>query len=309
MAQAISGLGTLNTYPEYFPVGLQKATEDFYGIPANQTIFVGGSDQAVELVLKAFSRKVDASHVMRRSYKHFEVFSQIHDTPVKHYSAAEFFELSDQQGIIYVVNPNNPTGEYYSLEKIQRLIDRNPLAIILIDEAYIEFSDQPSMIAKLQEHRNLIVIRTLSKAFGLASAKCGFLFASENMTRLLEQYHNKKSTGVFSNIAAELALKNTERMKAYVASVNAMKQRFYETLDVSRHSQTNFESVSVSDSEAFIQISEACGFVFRDLSKAYGIALTFRLTFPSLRHEERFMRFTTELMRRGLITNVGITNA
>jgi histidinol-phosphate/aromatic aminotransferase/cobyric acid decarboxylase-like protein len=309
MAEAILSMGSLHTYPEYFPASLRAATEEFYGISEEQILFCGGSDQAIELVLKAFSAKADSTHVMIHSYKHFEVFSHIFETSVKHYTADRLFEISDAEGIIYIVNPNNPTGEYYEVEKIERLVDRNPSAVILIDEAYIEFSGKESMVKKTSKYQNLIVTRTLSKAFGLASAKCGFLFANKKLLWLLEQYHNKKSTGVFSNIAAELALRNKERMMAYTQSVGEVKKRFYETLKSSKNSATNFECLTVKDPDAFCKLAEDYGFVFRDLSTSYGISATFRLTFPSMQHASHFLALTDQLIAQGNIVSVGVSNA
>lgn len=309
MAEAILSMKSLHTYPEYFPSSLRAATEEFYGVSEAQTLFCGGSDQAIELVLKTFSAKADNTHVMTHSYKHFEVFSHIFETSVKHYTADRLFEISDAEGIIYIVNPNNPTGEYYEIEKIERLVDRNPSAIILIDEAYIEFSGNESMVKKTSKHENLIVTRTLSKAFGLASAKCGFLFANKKLLWLLEQYHNKKSTGVFSNIAAELALNNKERMMAYTQSVCEIKKRFYEMLKSSRSSSTNFECLTVKDPDQFSKLAKDYGFVFRDLSASYGINSTFRLTFPSMKHGSHFLAFADQLIAEGHIVSVGVSNA
>jgi histidinol-phosphate/aromatic aminotransferase/cobyric acid decarboxylase-like protein len=308
IAEAIISQAALNIYPEYFPTSLRAQVEGFYGVPTAQTLFCGGSDQAIELVLKAFSSKADSSHVMNHSYKHFEVFSHIFETQVRHYSTAEFFEIVDAKGIIYIVNPNNPTGEYYDAQKIERLIDRNPSAVILIDEAYIEFSGKDSMLQRTSHHQNLIVTRTLSKAFGLASAKCGFLFANKKLIWLLEQYHNKKSTGVFSNIAAEMALRHNERMFGYTESVIELKRRFYEVMKTPIKSATNFECLSVNDAEAFCKLARDYAFVFRDLSTSYGIRSTFRLTFPSMKHGKNFLAFAEQLMARGLVASVGVSN-
>ena len=100
ISKALHTFHGLNSYPEYFPKSLRVLVKSFYGASDEEVIFCGGSDQGIELVIKAFHRLASATYTMKFSYRHFEIFSSFFEKPVKKYSTENFFTLSNTSGII-----------------------------------------------------------------------------------------------------------------------------------------------------------------------------------------------------------------
>ena len=120
--------------------------------------------------------------------------------------------------LVYICNPNNPTGELVPEDTIGFLLKANPEVLFLIDEAYVEFSGG-AIDALVNEYGNLIVSRTFSKAFGLANFRIGYLVSSIDNIRLLTDARNSKNISTFAQVAALSALEDRQSMDGYVKQV------------------------------------------------------------------------------------------
>jgi histidinol-phosphate aminotransferase len=190
----------LNRYPEPQPRALVESLAELYGV-ASSSILVGrGSDEAIDLLTRAFCRAGrDAVLVCPPTFGMYSVSARIQGAEVLQapLRAADGFAL-DEEGLIerctaavkliFLCSPNNPTGNLLDEAAILRLAHRLcGRALVVVDEAYIEFATRPSLARLVAERPNLAVLRTLSKAHGLAGARCGALIADPEIIALLRK--------------------------------------------------------------------------------------------------------------------------
>ena len=177
----------LNRYPEPQPARLRRAMAALYGVAAENLIVTRGADDAIDILVRTFCRAgEDAVSICTptfSAYAHFAALAgaRVIEAPLDaefDFSAARFLEqVSSEAGLklAFVCAPNNPSGNVVPLAEVERVCRALPDTIIVLDEAYIEFSEQESGASRAAETENLVVLRTLSKAYGLAGARVGCL--------------------------------------------------------------------------------------------------------------------------------------
>lgn len=183
--------GNLNRYPDPYQIALKEKLSILKNI-APENIFVGnGSDEVIDLAFRIFCNpNKDKVIVCPPTYGMYEVSANINDVEVISIPLDEKFLLdldkilTTDAKMIFLCSPNNPTGN--NLENIEKII-QNFNGIVFVDEAYIDFSSQESLLQKVNEYPNLIVSQTLSKAWGRASIRVGIAYAS----REIITYYNK----------------------------------------------------------------------------------------------------------------------
>ena len=143
-----------------------------------------------------------------------------------------FCKIIDEKepSLIYICNPNNPTGTQHSVSYIESMLNKYPTILFLIDEAYAEFSGITAKDLVLR-YENIIISRTMSKAFGMANFRFGYLLASENNINYISSIRNPKNITTFAQEAAIGALSDIPYMKAYVKEVNKAKEMFLKGID------------------------------------------------------------------------------
>jgi len=194
----MGGTGALNRYPDPQPAELVRRLAALYGVAADQVLVGRGSDEAIDLLVRAFCRAgQDAVVISPPTFGMYSVSAGIQDAAVVEVPLRADFSL-DVDGLlarttgrvklVFVCSPNNPTGNLVPLAMIERLAaaltDR---AVVVVDEAYIEFAGAPSAAALLARYDNVVVLRTLSKAHALASARIGTLIADADIVALLRR--------------------------------------------------------------------------------------------------------------------------
>jgi histidinol-phosphate aminotransferase len=163
-----------------------------------------------------------------------------------------------QPQLIYITNPNNPIGYQIDNEGLKKILDAAKAihALVIADEAYYEFSGETSL-ALLQQYSNLIIIRTFSKAFGLAGIRLGYLLANEEVVAELNKVYNPKDVTMLSASVGEYMLNNYDKIQKYVDEVNSNKEIFYEYCRQNniRHypSKANFVSYEVDNAAGYIK--------------------------------------------------------
>jgi histidinol-phosphate aminotransferase len=183
-----------------------------------------GSDECIDLLIRAFcTPKEDNIIICPPTYGMYEVYAHINDVPVKGVPLSPGFQLNLEgieesidvrTKIIFLCSPNNPTGNSLDREDIEIILN-NFDGVVVIDEAYINFSRQRSFVAELKDYPNLVVMQTLSKAWGLAALRLGMIFASSEIIEVLNKI---KPPYNINEPAQELALKALDNLE----EVNAM---------------------------------------------------------------------------------------
>lgn len=185
-----------NRYPDPLQWQLKNKLSSIKGIPS-KNIFIGnGSDEVIDLAFRIFCEPgKDNVIICPPTYGMYKVCANINDITAKEVYLTNNFQL-DVEGILnaidsnskllFICSPNNPTGNNMNRAAIEILINNFP-GIVLIDEAYINYSRQKTFLQELTEYENLVVMQTLSKAWGLAALRLGLAFASENIIELFNK--------------------------------------------------------------------------------------------------------------------------
>jgi histidinol-phosphate aminotransferase len=185
-----------NRYPDPYQSALKAEIAKIKGVQTDQIFLGNGSDEAIDLLYRAFCNPgKDNVILLPPTYGMYEVSANINDVEIRKVALTADFQLQAEQimaaadshtKILFVCSPNNPSANKAKREDVLFLL-KNFKGLIVIDEAYIDFSDEPSFTTELENFPNMLVLQTFSKAWGLASLRLGMAFASNEIIRILNK--------------------------------------------------------------------------------------------------------------------------
>ena len=223
-------------YPSTFNEKLMQALSRYTGMPEANLQYFGSSDSLHEYIARAYLGEGKKVLVLWPSYDNFRLTAESSGAVLCYSEMNADFEFSLKQlredlaredpSMAYICNPNNPTGTLIPSDCVEELIRDFPETMFLLDEAYIEFSGAASSCRLVQDHENLLVTRTLSKAFGLANIRFGYLVASEANIQAISRIRNPKNITTFTQAAAAAALEDADYMRAYAREVMSAREIF-----------------------------------------------------------------------------------
>ncbi|CAL4326164.1 histidinol-phosphate transaminase [Buchnera aphidicola] len=189
---------SFNRYPECQPKELISYYANYANVSCDQVLVTRGADEGIELLIKAFCEPgKDAIIYCPPTYDMYGINARIHGVKIKEIpTIKDSWQLDllniksnlNSVKLVYICNPNNPTGNIILKQDLISLLKMTlGHCLIIIDEAYIEFSPQESMTRYLNAYPNLVILRTLSKAFALAGIRCGFALAKKNIINILNK--------------------------------------------------------------------------------------------------------------------------
>ena len=210
-----------NRYPDPLQWKFKQKLSEIKGIPP-QNIFVGnGSDEVIDLTFRIFCEPGKSSIITcPPTYGMYKVCADINDVKVKQVNLTEDFQLNLEKilesidantRLLFLCSPNNPTGNNLNRLDIESLINNFP-GIVIIDEAYINYSKQKTFLQELTEYENLIVMQTLSKAWGLAALRLGIAFASGKIIDLFNKVKPPYNINLASQQLGVRALSGIEQV-------------------------------------------------------------------------------------------------
>ena len=213
-----------NRYPDPLQWELKRKMSPIKKVEPENMLLGNGSDECIDLLIRAFCNpKEDNIIICPPTYGMYEVYAHVNDVPVKEVPLTTAYQLNlealeqaidENTKIIFFCSPNNPTGNSLNREDIEMVLN-NFDGIVVVDEAYINYSRQRSFIAELKDYPNLVVMQTFSKAWGLAALRLGIIFASKEMVDVLNKI---KPPYNINQATQELALKALDNLE----DVNAM---------------------------------------------------------------------------------------
>ncbi|MCS6161378.1 histidinol-phosphate transaminase [Shewanella baltica] len=228
-------LSKLNRYPECQPPQLISAYSEYSGVSASKIVASRGADEAIELLIRAFCIPgVDSIACFGPTYGMYAISANTFNVGVKALNLSAEYGLptsyaEDVRGakLVFICNPNNPTGTVIDKAIIEQAIKALPDSLVVIDEAYIEFCPEYSVADLLESYPNLVVLRTLSKAFALAGARCGFMLANEAVVEIIMRVIAPYPVPLpVSEVATQaLSSAGVARMKVQVAQLNEQGAR------------------------------------------------------------------------------------
>jgi len=186
----------INRYPDFQPDNLLNAYSEYCGLERSQVLATRGADEGIELIIRSFCRAYqDNILICPPTYGMYAISAENHGAGIVKVplvnNQLDVTALAKQLGkvkVVFLCSPGNPTGNLLSKEDIVTAIELfKDNAIVVVDEAYIEFSPEQTSIDLIAKYDNIIVLRTLSKAFALAGLRCGFTLASKNIITLLSK--------------------------------------------------------------------------------------------------------------------------
>ncbi len=282
-----------NRYPDPLQWALKNKIAELKEVPAEQIFLGNGSDEAIDLLIRIFCEPgKDHILVLPPTYGMYKVCADIADVGIVEIPLTESFQIDADQilakanatsKILFICSPNNPTGNNMSLASIKKIL-QNFQGIVVIDEAYIDFSEQESTSALLEEFGQLVVLQTFSKAWGLAGIRLGMAFASETIIALFNKVKAPYNVNQLTQDAVYMALDEVEEKDEWVGAILSERKRLEEALPKLKcvqsifPSDANFLLLKVTDPQAIYQHLIHQGIVVRDRSKVALCEACLRIT-------------------------------
>lgn len=271
-----------NRYPDPLQLELKEKISQIKGVPPQNIFFGNGSDEAIDLLFRIFCEpKVDTAIICPPTYGMYEVSANINDVGVKRINLLTNFELDVEQilansdahtKLLFICSPNNPTANSFHGDDVELLIQKFP-GIVVIDEAYINYSKQKSAIRFLTEYENLVVLQTFSKAWGLAALRLGMAFASQSIIDYMNKVKPPYNVNQASQELAMKALDNIEWVNQHIRETIAERKKLEEELKQNplvekiHPSDANFILVKVKDAHGIYEYLVSQGIIVRDRSR------------------------------------------
>ena len=271
-----------NRYPDPLQSKVKEKLSRIKGVPS-QNIFLGnGSDEAIDLLYRIFCLPGrDNVIIFPPTYGMYEVCAEMNDVKVKKVNLTPDYQL-DMDAIenaidpftklIFICSPNNPTGNSINRTDIETILN-NFDGIVAIDEAYINFAKQKTFIAELTEYPNLVVMQTMSKAWGLAGLRLGMAFASQPIIELMNKVKYPYNINTATQLLALEALDNIQWVNEHIAATVVEREKLKNVLldlpttEMVYPSDANFLLVRMKEARNIY--GQLCdnGIIVRDRSK------------------------------------------
>lgn len=305
----------LNRYPEPQPQELINHLAQLYGVLPGNVLAGRGSDEGIDLLVRAFCRAgVDSVLICPPTFGMYKVSARIQGAGVVEVPLLKErgFELDLQSvlaawrenvKLVFICTPNNPTGNLLDRASIEvlcaHLADK---ALIVVDEAYIEFAGVPSMVRDLGRFPNLVILRTLSKAYALAGARCGALIAHEDIVSLLARVITPYAlpTQTIDAVLQFTDESHVAESKERIATILSERARLSEKLaplplirQVWR-SDANFILADCVDADAVLRAALSAGLIIRDPRSQWGLGSSLRISVGTPEQNDRLLRGIAE---------------
>ncbi|MFD2562063.1 histidinol-phosphate transaminase [Aquimarina rubra] len=222
----------VNRYPDPQQRSLKSVLVSQKGVSPQNILLGNGSDEVLDLLFRAFCEpNVDNIITLPPTYGMYKVLANINNIEEKEVLLTQNFEPNVSEileavdattKIIFLCSPNNPTGNSFSEDSIIKILE-NFQGLVVIDEAYIDFSSKESWINKIETYPNLIITQTLSKAYGMAGIRLGLCYASEDIIAILNKIKPPYNVNELTQQRALERVKNVDQVKEEVA--NILKER------------------------------------------------------------------------------------
>ena len=277
-------------YPDITATQLKNKLSEYVSLPVDFIEVYNGSDDALKDIITVFVDK--DTHVLsyQPSYTQVNTFIttntenymkvNIKDPLGKHEYDFNYCKVNE---VVYLVNPNNPTGKLLLVEEIEKLVKTYPNTLFIVDEAYYEFAKQ-SCSHLVVSHKNLIVTRTFSKAFGLASVRLGYCMGHPDTLSHIRKIRNGKAVNTLGQLCGIAALNDLDYLQSRIDEMNDAKKFFidnlpnyYNALD----SDANFVLVKTPDSKKLLEKMKENKILIRDRSAFDNLENCVRITIGS----------------------------
>lgn len=298
-----------NRYPDPLQWDVKKKISSIKNVPAENMLLGNGSDECIDLLIRAFCNpKEDEIIICPPTYGMYDVYANINDVPVKEVALLPDFQLnldgleaavSERTKLIFLCSPNNPTGNSLEREDIEIVLN-NFQGLVVVDEAYINYSRHRSFLAELKDYPNLVVMQTFSKAWGLAALRLGITFASKEIIDILNKIKPPYNINQSTQELVLKALDNLEDVNAMIRETVKERERLMKglaTLPIVQKiypSDANFILVRVSDANGAYDYLKERGIIVRNRSNVLLCEGCLRITVGTERENDELIKSLTD---------------
>lgn len=266
-------------YPDPMQYAVKMRLSEIKGVPARNIFLGNGSDEAIDILFRSFCEPgVDNVIIVPPTYGMYEVSANINNVALKRVPLTADYQLNlegiaeaidKNTKLIFICSPNNPTGNSLNREDIETVL-ANFSGIVIVDEAYINYSRQKTFIQELTEYANLVILQTLSKAWGLAGLRIGMAFASEEIIEVFNRVKPPYNINEASQTLALEALNNTKQVNDWIKQT--LTERDNLVLSIKKldfvldiyPSDANFILVKTKDANSIYQFLVNKGIIVRN---------------------------------------------
>ena len=314
-------------YPEFQNHQLREAYADYAGVEADQVLTVRGADEGIELMIRAFCAPNEDKIVdIPPTYAMYRLTAALFAIDVISIARTDCFDVDVEKlklhgngKLIFICSPNNPTGNILGRSDLIDLLEHfKERSIIVVDEAYIEFCPKSTCIDLIDKYPNLAVIRTLSKAFGLAALRCGFLISSSEIVDIVRRV---MAPYPLAEPVAQIAIQalgapSRKRMEASVARITSTARNFvdavarFECIKNAIPIKGNFVLVEFRDENVDVEMISRQRINIRKLIPGHGInKLHRRISIGTEAQMDRLLKVIEKLDSKYLATSMSFAEA
>lgn len=282
-----------NRYPDPLQWKVKELLAQQKGVKAEQIFLGNGSDEAIDLLIRVFCEpNQDSVMITEPTYGMYRVCANINAVTIQNVLLTKDYQLDTEEilktvkpntKIIFLCSPNNPTGNLLKVEDIYKVLDHLS-GLVVVDEAYIDFAGDVSLIKKLNNYPNLVILQTFSKAWGLAGLRLGMCFASEVIINLLNKVKYPYNVNIKTQELAIEALLKTDSKDKAVSEILAERDQLVDAIKqvpfVTKvyPSAGNFVLVAMENAPAIYKKLMERGIIVRDRSTVVLCESSLRIT-------------------------------
>jgi len=225
-------------YPDTTADQLRGTLARYLNVPEDWLVIGNGSDELLAYLAQIFGRQKAAVLFPTPTFSMYRIFAQTAGIPTIGLPLNDSFDLNaslwqqtldrQQRNLVFFAYPNNPTGNLYDAGVVGDILSRRD-TLVVMDEAYYEFSGQ-TFLEQFTDHKNLVITRTFSKAYGLASLRCGYLVAHPDLINEINKIRLPYNLNQFTQICATIALQHRDLIASAVAAIRRGREQIYESL-------------------------------------------------------------------------------
>ena len=286
-----------NRYPDPLQKELKQKISGLKNIPANQIFLGNGSDEPIDLLIRAFCEPgIDNIVTINPTYGMYQVAADTNNVEVIKVSLTPEFELepakileavNSNSKLIFLCSPNNPSGNSLNRESMLKII-QNFAGLVIIDEAYIDFARGKSFLPELDKYPNLVILQTFSKAWGMAGIRLGMAFAAIEIIQVLNKIKYPYNLNILTQQKAFELLENKEQVDTWIKMLieerGKMAKYLVKLPFVTKiyPSDANFLLVSMTDARGIYNYLAESGIIVRDRSKIHLCDNSLRITIGTM---------------------------
>lgn len=305
------GIRELSLYPEGSGIRLRKAIAEYWKVKPENIILGNGSNEIIELILHAFLNEGEEVITARPSFLVYFLSAKIFnakliEVPLKYYTydlEAIIERVTPATKVIFIANPNNPTGTMVDKDSVERFMGKVPgHVIVAFDEAYGEFTNPkifPKTLKYIREGRPVIMLRTFSKIYGLAGLRIGYGITDTSIVELLNKVRQPFNVNSLAQVAATAALEDEDYRHRMVSLVregrNYFYREFYKLGFFYVPSEANFVLVKVGNGEKIFQDLLRKGVIVRPMDE-YALPEFIRITVGTMSQNKKFIKALQEVL-------------